>query len=151
MYQKYKDKTPNRCSFSLHICLSLSPMRYTQVCVFQMRNTPPLFILYLPLEFFPNRSAPTKLLGRIHDIERQEQPLKRTQWFILGNPHEEENPTKLPLYRCIKSTNTKPQIGFPSPWIYISLSYAQYTSECVSPNENHNTSIYILSSTWLFP
>ena len=35
--------------------------------------------------------------------------------FILGNPQGEENPTKLPLYRCIKSTKIKPQTGAPSP------------------------------------
>ena len=28
--------------------------------------------------------------------------------FILGNPLGEENPTKLLLYRCIKSKNIKP-------------------------------------------
>ena len=67
MYQKYKYKTQNKCSFSLQIYRSLSHMRYTQVsfCV-QMRNTPPLFILYLPLDFFTNRSAPTNLLGWLH-------------------------------------------------------------------------------------
>ena len=62
MYQKYKYKTPNKCSFSQHIYISLSPMHYTQVCV-QMRNTTPLFILFLSLEFYPNKSAPTNLLG----------------------------------------------------------------------------------------
>ena len=53
--------------------------------------------------------------------------------FILGNPPGEENQTKLPLYRCIKSTNTKPQIGAPSPCRYVSLSlsYVLYTSVCV--------------------
>ena len=46
--------------------------------------------------------------------------LKETQsqdrhTFILRNPLGEENPAKLPLYRCIKSTNIKPQIGAPYP------------------------------------
>ena len=66
MYQKYKDNTPNKFSFSLDICLYLSPMCYTQVSVcvcVRMRNMPPLFILFLPLDFFPNKSAPTNLLG----------------------------------------------------------------------------------------
>ena len=45
--------------------------------------------------------------------------------FILGNPLGEENPMKLPLYRCIKITKTKPKTGAPSPSIYdVSLSYA---------------------------
>ena len=67
----------------------------------------------------------------------------------MGNPLGEENPAKIPLYRCIKSTKTKPQTGAPSPCRYVSLSlsYAQYTSECVCPNEEHTTSIYTLSST----
>ena len=46
--------------------LSLSPMRYVQVSVCQMRNTHPLFIIFLPLEVFPNKSAPTNLLGQLH-------------------------------------------------------------------------------------
>ena len=39
-------------------------MCYTQVsaCV-QMRSTPPLFILLLPLEFFPSQVGPNKLTG----------------------------------------------------------------------------------------
>ena len=42
-------------------------MFYTQVSVcIQMRNTPPLFILFLTLDFLPNKSAPTNLLGQIH-------------------------------------------------------------------------------------
>ena len=42
--------------------VSLSPMRYTQVSVcVQMRNTPPLFILFLTLDFFPNQVGPNKL------------------------------------------------------------------------------------------
>ena len=42
-------------------------MRYTSVslCV-QMRNTTPLFILFLSLEFYPKKSAPLKSLGRLH-------------------------------------------------------------------------------------
>ena len=37
-------------SFSPQICISLSPIGYTQVSVcVQMRNTPPLFILFLTL------------------------------------------------------------------------------------------------------
>ena len=35
--------------------------------------------------------------------------------FILGNPLGEENPVKIPLYRCIKSKKIKPQIDAPSP------------------------------------
>ena len=60
--QKYKDKTPNKCSFSLQISLSLSPMWITQmsVCV-QLRRTHLLFILYLPLDFFPNQVSSNKL------------------------------------------------------------------------------------------
>ena len=62
MYQEYKDKTPNRCSSSLQICLSLSYVLYTSECVCQMRNTP-LFILFLSLEFVPNQVGPNKLTG----------------------------------------------------------------------------------------
>ena len=45
----------NRRSFSFLVCISLCPMRYTQVCVcvYQMRNTHPLFILFLSLDLFP--------------------------------------------------------------------------------------------------
>ena len=72
MYQKYKDKNSNKCSFSqqlsLSLSLSLSPpyALYTSECVFQMRNTHPLFILFIPLDFFPNKSTPTNLLGLLH-------------------------------------------------------------------------------------
>ena len=77
MYQKYKYKTPNGCSFSFHIYLSLSPMRNTQVSVcVQMRSTSVLFILYLPLDFFPNKSAPTNLLGQLH-------PRSHKQYYII--------------------------------------------------------------------
>ena len=65
MYQKYKDKTP-KCALPpcRYVSLSLSPMRYTQVSVcVQMRNTPPLFILFLTLDFFPNQVGPNKLTG----------------------------------------------------------------------------------------
>ena len=58
---------PQTCAPSPCLYISLSPMCYTQVSVcVQMRNTPPLFILFLPLEFFPNKSAPTNLLVQIH-------------------------------------------------------------------------------------
>ena len=41
--------------------------RYTQVSVCaKMRNTTPLFILFMSLVFYPNKSAPTNLLGRLH-------------------------------------------------------------------------------------
>ena len=43
--------------------------------------------------------------------------------FILGNPLGEENLVKIPIYRCIKSTKTKPQTGAPSPCRYVSLSH----------------------------
>ena len=47
--------------------LSLSPMRYRQVSVCaQIRNTTPLFILFLSLEFYLNKSAPTNFLGQLH-------------------------------------------------------------------------------------
>ena len=29
--------------------------------------------------------------------------------IYLGNPHGEENPTKIPIYRCIKSTRQDPR------------------------------------------
>ena len=75
--------------------------------------------------------------------------------FILGNLIGEENPTKLPIYIyiymyvCINSTKKKPQTCAFSPCISLSLSlsYVQYTSEHVCPNEDHITSTYTLSST----
>ena len=72
--------------------------------------------------------------------------------FISGNPQGEENPTKLPLYRCIKSTKIKPQACALSPYKYVSLSlsYVLYTSECVCSNKKHTFSIYTLSYTWIF-
>ena len=60
---------PQTCASSPCIYISLSLLctihKWVCVCV-QMRNTPPLFILFLPLDFFPNKSAPTNLLGRLH-------------------------------------------------------------------------------------
>ena len=46
---------------SLSLSLSLSPMHYTQVCVCVCANEEPS-----PLECFPNRLAPTNLLGQLH-------------------------------------------------------------------------------------
>ena len=44
--------------------MSLSPIHYTQVSVcVQMRNTPPLVILFLTLDFFPLQVSPNKLTG----------------------------------------------------------------------------------------
>ena len=48
------------------LSLSLSYALYTSEFVCQMRNTHPLFILFMPLDFFPKTSAPTNLLGRLH-------------------------------------------------------------------------------------
>ena len=69
--------------------------------------------------------------------------------IILGNSHEEENPAKIPLYRCIKSTKKRPQTGAPSPSRYISISLSPmcYTQLSVCSNEEHNSSIYALSVT----
>ena len=36
--------------------------------------------------------------------ERQAQPHERTPRFIVGNPHGEEIPSKLPLYRIRPGT-----------------------------------------------
>ena len=73
--------------------------------------------------------------------------------FILGNPHGEENPTKIPLYRCIKSTKIKPQTNALPPCRYVSLSlpYALYTSECVCSNEEHTSSTLLFFTLHFFP
>ena len=79
---------------------------------------------------------------------RQAQPHKRTQIFILGNPHGEENPTKLPLYKMYKKYKTKPQIGAPPPVdMSVSLSPMCYTQVRIYSNEEHISSIYTLSIT----
>ena len=41
--------------------------------------------------------------------KRQTPPHKRTQIFILGNPHGEEIPTKIPLYRLQPSVVEDPK------------------------------------------
>ena len=41
-------------------------------------------------------------ISKISLKDRQAQPHKRTQRFILGNPHGEENPAKLPMYKMYK-------------------------------------------------
>ena len=46
MYQNYKDKTPNMCFFSLHICLSLSYALYTSECVCVFKWGTHLLYLY---------------------------------------------------------------------------------------------------------
>ena len=62
----YEIRPQNKCSFSLSVCLSLSPMRYTQVSVCVKWGTHILYLYFPSLEFFPNKSAPTNLLGRLH-------------------------------------------------------------------------------------
>ena len=69
--------------------------------------------------------------------------------FILGNPLGEENPSKLPQYRWLKVQRQKPKQVL-LLLADLSLSYVNYTSECVCPNEEHITPIYTLSSTWFF-
>ena len=69
----------------------------------------------------------------------------------MGNPLGEEKPTKLPLYRCIKSTKIKPQTCALSPCRSLSLSPMRYTQVWVCSNDEHNSSIYTLSVTWLLP
>ena len=65
--KRYKDKPQTRCSFSLSVCLSLSPMRYTQVCVRIKWGTHILYVYsFFHLIVFPNRSTPTKLMGWLH-------------------------------------------------------------------------------------
>ena len=54
--------------------------------------------------------------------KRKAQSHKRTQRFILGNPHGEENPAKLPLYKMCKKKTKK---GCPPPSVFsLSLPYA---------------------------
>ena len=58
-------------------------MLYTQVSVcVQMKNKAPLFILFLSLDFYPNKSAPTNLLVRIH-LERNKIVLYYIQEGII--------------------------------------------------------------------
>ena len=64
--------------------------------------------------------------------------------FILGNPLGEENPAKLPLYRCIKSIKTKPQTGAPSPCRYISLSPMRITQVSVCVQMRSKSLLFIL-------
>ena len=83
--------------------------------------------------------------------------LKETQsqdrhWFILGNPLGEENPAKLPQYRGSKVQRENPkQVLLLLADISLSLSYANYTSECVCPNEEHITPIYTYLPLDFFP
>ena len=79
MYQKYKDKTPNMCSFSLQICLYLSYALYTSECgCSNEEHTSSIYTLFLPLDFFPNKLTSTNLLGRLH-LGRH----KPIQYYIL--------------------------------------------------------------------
>ena len=55
--------------------------------------------------------------------DRQVQPHKRTQRFILKNPHGEENPTK--KFLCIRCIKDKPKKRFSPPYaMSLSLSHA---------------------------
>ena len=69
---------------------------------------------------------------------------KRTQIFILENPHGEEKPSKLPLYKMYKKYKTRPQIGAPPSirYLSLSLSYALCTSECVLKRGTHLLYLY---------
>ena len=64
--------------------------------------------------------------------------------FTLGNTQGEENPTKLPLYRCIKSAKIKPQIGALSPCRYVSLSPMRYTQVSVCVQMRNTPPLFIL-------
>ena len=67
------------------------------------------------------------------------------QRFVPRNPLEEEDPTKIPLYRCIKSARIKPQTCAPCPFKYVSFSHMCYTQVCVCvcvcSNYEHTSSI----------
>ena len=73
--------------------------------------------------------------------------------FIMENPHGEENPTKIPLYRCIKSTKIESQTHALPPCRYISLplSYALYTSEHVFKMRKTHPLFIIFLSFEFFP
>ena len=65
--------------------------------------------------------------------------------FILGNPLQEENPTKLPQYRWSKVQRQNPkQVLLLLADIYLSLSYTNYTSECVSKWGAHHSYLYFI-------
>ena len=81
--------------------------------------------------------------------DRQAQPHKRTQRFILGNPHGEENPTKIPLYKMYKKYKIRPQTGAPPSGRYIYIYPMSYTQMSVCSNEEQISSIYTLLVTWL--
>ena len=65
----------------------------------------------------------------------------------MGNPLGEENPTKIPLYRCIKSTKIKPQTGALPPCISLSLSPMLYTQVNVCVQMRHTPPLFILFLT----
>ena len=64
---KVQRKNPKQVLLLLvDMYLSLSYALYISERVCQMRNTHPLFILFLPLDFFHDKLAPTNLLGQLH-------------------------------------------------------------------------------------
>ena len=60
--------------------------------------------------------------------DRKAQPHKITQRFIPRNPHGEENPAKIPLYKMYKRQPPK-QVFFSFYYVFLSLLCATQVSE----------------------
>ena len=136
MYQKYKDKTPNKCSFSFQICLFHSPMCYTQVSVC--------------LDFYLNKSAPTNLLGQLH-LGRHKTYYTIFRRVLLTRLTMEVLPHDSMMTNIVVTSLRRNKT---SPIGYISKIHLEYSSKLQFFNNHLFCQIYattIFQNQFLFP